>query len=70
MSQGVTDWAEKAIHDSYEVLVNNMPQKHRCINSIPFLVSSILQRFQIPSLVFQDDGILCLVSCNISAIIV
>ena len=52
MSQGVTDWAEKAIHDSYEVLANNMPQKHRYINSIPFLVSSILQRFQIPSLAF------------------
>ena len=28
VSQGVTDWADKEIHDSREVLANSMPQNH------------------------------------------
>ena len=34
VSQGVTDLAVKAIHDSCEVLANSMPQNHRWVNSL------------------------------------
>ena len=41
VSQGVTNWADKVIHDSREVLANSMPQNHRWVNSVPLFVSSI-----------------------------